>query len=104
SGRFETNRNYFQLAMLAYNLNCWLMLFNREEGTRSETLRHTTLATARLRFLFLAAKIWRHAGRVGISYSDHYEEKNLLQRLMDRVRAIAAGGDGFLPVLKTALT
>jgi hypothetical protein len=27
SGRFETNRNYFQLAMLAYNLNCWLMLF-----------------------------------------------------------------------------
>ncbi len=25
---------------------------------------HTTLATARLRFLFLAAKIWRHAGRV----------------------------------------
>jgi hypothetical protein len=33
SGRFETNRNYFQLAMLAYNLNCWLMLFNREEGS-----------------------------------------------------------------------
>jgi hypothetical protein len=104
SGRFETNCNYFQLAMLAYNLNCWLMLFNREEGTRSETLRHTTLQTARLRFLFLAAKIWRHAGRVGVSYSDHYEEKNLLQRLMDRVRSIAPGGDGFLPVLKTALT
>jgi hypothetical protein len=104
SGRFETNRNYFQLAMLAYNLNCWLMLFNREEGTRSETLTHTTLQTARLRFLFLAAKIWRHAGRVGVSYSDHYEEKNLLQRLMDRLRSIAADGDGFLPVLKTALT
>jgi hypothetical protein len=29
-----------------------------------------TLATARLRFLFLAAKIWGH-GRVGVSYSDH---------------------------------
>jgi hypothetical protein len=38
------------------------------------TLKHTTLATARLRFLFLAAKIWRHAGRVGVSYSDHYAE------------------------------
>jgi len=122
SGRFETNRNYFQLSMLAYNLNCRLMLFNREEGTSSETLRHTTLQTARLRFLFLAAKIWRHAGRVGVSYwsirlseesfpndgihrySDHYEEKNILQRLMDRVRSIAAGADGFLPVLKTGLT
>jgi hypothetical protein len=62
------------------------------------------LATARLRFLFLAAKIWRHAGRVGISYSDHYEDQGLFQRLMDRVRAIAPGGDGFLPVLKTVLT
>ena len=30
SGRFVMNRNHFQLAMLAYNLNCWLMLFNRE--------------------------------------------------------------------------
>ena len=25
------NCNHFQMAMLAYNLNCWLMLFNREE-------------------------------------------------------------------------
>ena len=104
SGRFETNRNYFQLAMLAYNLNCWLMLFNREEGVTSENLKHTTLATARLRFLFLAAKIWRHAGRVGVSYSDHYEEKGVFQRLLGRLRSIALGGDGFLPVLKTALT
>jgi hypothetical protein len=24
------NGNHFQLAMLAYNLNCWLMLFHRE--------------------------------------------------------------------------
>jgi hypothetical protein len=103
SSRFETNRNYFQLAMLAYNLNCWLMLFNREEDANSENLKHTKLSTARLRFLFVAAKIWRHAGRVGVSYSDHYEEKGLFQRLMDRLRAIAPGGDAFLPVLKTAL-
>jgi hypothetical protein len=105
SGRFQTNCNYFQLAMLAYNLNCWLMLFHRgEEQVDATTLKHTTLATARLRFLFLAAKIWRHAGRVGVSYSDHYEEKGLFQRLMDRLRSIQPGGDGFLPVLKTALT
>jgi len=29
------------------------MLFNREEQAKTEDLRHTTLATARLRFLFL---------------------------------------------------
>jgi Transposase DDE domain group 1 len=104
SGRFETNRNYFQLAMLAYNLNCWLMLFNREEDASSATMQHTKLSTARLRFLFVAAKIWRHGRRVGVSYSDHYAEQGMFQRLMDRLRAIAPGGDAFLPVLKNALT
>ena len=61
SGRFDVSGNHFQLAMLAYNLNCWLMLFNREPVADAATLRHTTLATSRLRFLFVAAKIWRHA-------------------------------------------
>ena len=95
---------YFQIAMLAYNLNCWLQLFNREEKVDEVgSMRHTTLATARLRFLFLAAKIWRHAGRVGISYSDHYEEQGIFQRLMDRVRSITDGVNGFAPVVPTAL-
>ena len=104
SGRWMMNCNHFQLAMLAYNLNCWLMLFNREEGAKVETLKHTTLATARLRFLFLAAKIWRHAGRVGVSYSDHYAEQGLFRRLMDRLRMIATEGQRFGPVLARALT
>ena len=104
SGRWMMNCNHFQLAMLAYNLNCWLMLFNREEGAKVETLQHTTLATARLRFLFLAAKIWRHAGRVGVSYSDHYAEQGLFRRLMDRLRMIATEGQRFGPVLARALT
>ena len=104
SARWMMNCNHFQLAMLAYNLNCWLMLFNREEQAKVDDLRHTTLATARLRFLFLAAKIWRHAGRVGVSYSDHYEEKGIFGRLMDRLRAIAADGRRFVPVLTTPLT
>jgi hypothetical protein len=49
SGRWATNCVHFQLVMLAYNLNCWLMLFHREEGVASDVLKHTTLATARLR-------------------------------------------------------
>jgi hypothetical protein len=104
SGRWTMNCNHFQVAMLAYNLNCWLMLFNREEEAKVETLQHTTLATARLRFLFLAAKIWRHAGRVGVSYGDHYAEQGIFRRLMDRLRAIASNGQRFGPVLATALT
>ncbi len=103
SGRWLMNCNHFQLAMLAYNLNCWLMLFNREEESRVATLKHTTLATARLRFLFLAAKIWRHAGRIGVSYSDHYAEQGIFRRLMERLRTIASEGQRFRPVMPTAL-
>ena len=102
SGRFDVNGNHFQLAMLAYNLNCWLMLFNREPAADTATLRHTTLATSRLRFLFVAAKIWRHAGRTGVSYSDHYEEKGVFQQLMTRLRSIT-GGQNFAPVMTPAL-
>lgn len=100
---FVTNQNHFQLAMLAYNLNAWLMLFNREATDTTETLKHTTLATARLRFLFIAAKIWRHSGRTGVSFSDHYEEKGLFRRLMERLRAIKPCGDNFGPVVEKAL-
>jgi hypothetical protein len=103
SGRWATNCVPFQLAMLAYNLNCWLMLFQREETAKVAELKHTTLAIARLRFLFLAAKIWRHAGRVGVSYSDQYAERGLFQRLMDRLRNIVPAKSDFGPVLLTPL-
>jgi hypothetical protein len=103
SGRWSMNCIYFQFAMLAYNLNCWLMLFNREEQTTVETLGHTTLATARLKFLFLAARIWRHAGRVGVSYSDHYADRPLFERLMTRLRSVAKNQNGFAPVIVSPL-
>lgn len=103
SARWAMNCIHFQLAMLAYNLNCWLMLFNRDEEAQVAALGHTTLATTRLKFLFLAAKIWRHAGRVGVSYSDHYPEQGLIERLMNRLRAIAATENGFTPVIAAAL-
>jgi hypothetical protein len=103
SARWAMNCIHFQLAMLAYNLNCWLMLFNREEEAQVAALGHTTLATTRLKFLFLAARIWRHAGRVGVSYSDHYPEQGLFDRLMNRLRTIAATEKGFAPVIAVAL-
>jgi len=74
------------------------MLFNREPQSDVNALKHTTLATPRLRFLFIAAKIWRHSGRTGVSYSDHYEEKTTYQRLMSRLRNIVSRPSGFKPV------
>jgi hypothetical protein len=102
SARWYMNCVHFQLAMLAYNLNCWLMLFNREEQAKTEDLKHITLATARLRFLFLAAKIVRHAGTVKVRYSDHYAEQGILTRLMNRLRSIAPG-EHFAPVVPMPL-
>jgi len=103
SKRFDTNAIHFQLAMLAYNLNCRLMLFQRNEEETVETYKHTRLATARLRFLFVAAKIWKHAGRTGISYSDQYQEQGLFNRLMSRLHGIVLPGEGFTPVVRVAL-
>ena len=43
-----------------------------------ETMKDTTLATTRLRLLFLAARVWCHAGRVGVSYAITIEKKGQL--------------------------
>ena len=62
-------------------------------------MKHRALGMARLRFQFVAAKVWRHAGRTGVSYSDHYQEHGLLQRLMDKLRAIRPPGPARLRLL-----
>ena len=80
-----------------------LMVFNREPVADATKLKHTTLAIARLRFLFIAAKIWSHAGRTGIHYSDQYQEQGLFQRLMTRLRSIKLQDLAFRPVLHPAL-
>jgi hypothetical protein len=103
SKRFDVNCVHFQMVMLAYNLNCWLMLLNREPEVDVDTFQHTTLATSRLKFLFIAAKIWKHSRRIGISYSDHYAEQGLFHRLMDRLRAIKRQGETFGAVMHPAL-
>jgi len=35
--------------------------------------------------------------------SDHYQEQGIFQHLMDRLRAIVGGANGFRPVVATAL-
>lgn len=67
------NVNHLQLSMIAYYLNCRLALFQREETAKVADLTHRTMATTRLRMLYLAAQIWRHGGRTGISYGSPYQ-------------------------------
>jgi len=38
-----------------------------------------------------------------VSYSDHYAEQGIFSRLMDRLRAIRFGEEGFVPVIAAAL-
>ena len=104
SARWAMNCNHFQLAMLAYNLNCWLMLFNREEEAKVAD----SAVTPRWRRPACGFCSWRPRsgatpGRVGVSYSDHYAEQGLFQRLMDRLRTVTATEKGFAPVIATAL-
>ena len=75
------------------------MLFQREPEATVEALGHTTLATARLKLLFLAARIWSHAGRIGVSYSDHYADQSLFNRLMTRLRSVSSRANEFAPVI-----
>ena len=111
SGRFDTNGArvisafsiHFQLAMLAYNLNCRLLPMQRSEEETVETLKHTTMETARFRFLFIAAKLRNHAGRTNIGYSDQYPKQDRMNRLMSRLRSIAKPGVGIVPVIAVAL-
>ena len=94
SGIWPMNVNHFQLSMLAYNLNCWLALFHREETAKVADLTHRTMATTRLRILYLAARIWRHAGQTGISYGSHNQERGLFDSLIGRLRAIQRTPNG----------
>ncbi len=52
--------------MIAYILNCWPELFGLEESLTVPELMHRTLATTRLRLLYLAAKITRHGGKTDL--------------------------------------
>lgn len=58
------------------------------------------MATIPEKLGFIAAKIWRHAGRSGVSYSDHCEQQGIFQRLMDRLRGIRPN---FAPVMEPAI-
>jgi len=103
SGRFDVNGNHFsvghagvQSELLAHAVQ------PRAAGRRHQTAAHDSGDRASP-LPVRGAKIWRHAGRTGVSYSDHYEEKGVLERLMNRLRRITPRAEGYAPVMVPAL-
>ncbi len=82
SKRFQANHAFFQLIMLAYNLWRWMKLLAghaQRSAPEAETpppmiavvLPKHTLQVARLKMLFVAAKIRYHGNRDDVRYSIH---------------------------------
>jgi hypothetical protein len=103
SGQWAMNASPCQLSRIAYNLNCWLKLFEREESVTVPELRHRTVATNRLRLLYLAARITRHGGRTEIHCGSQYQGRNRFDQWMVRLRSIEGNSHGFGPVVHTPL-
>ena len=82
SKKFQSNHAYFQIVMLSYNLWRWMKLAAGHHG--KETLKEkggeiserveivdNTIRIARLKMLFIAAKITSHSNRNIVYYSIH---------------------------------
>ena len=81
SKRFQTHYAFFQIVMLAYNLWRWMKMLaehsQRKQGdqvaskTNEITIADHTIRIARLKLLFVAAKICFHSNRDEVRYSLH---------------------------------
>lgn len=94
SKRFQSNHVFFQLVMLTYNLWRWMKLLaghsirpDRDEETappqEAIVMPEQTLRTARLRLLYVAAKIRFHANRDEVLYSLHDPRSSGLMVFLD---------------------
>jgi len=107
SRRFHAHHAYFQVVMLAYNLWRWMKMLaghaerQKQQGSevpaaRRITMPDHTLRIARLKMLFVAAKIRSHGNRDEVRYSMHDQRSaglidflNYLGRRRKEVRAAA---------------
>jgi len=104
SKHFQAHHAYFQIVMLAYNLWRWMKLLaghaqrQKEAGEnvvtpRQLTMPDHTLRIARLKMLFVAAKIRSHGNRDEVRYSAHDQRAAGLMDFLgyiDRRRKAAA--------------
>jgi len=107
SRRFQAHHAYFQIVMLAYNLWRWMKMLAGHAGRQKQkgaevpaarriTMPDHTLRIARLKMLFVAAKIRSHGNRDEVRYSMHDQRSaglidflDYLDRRRNEVRAVA---------------
>ena len=74
SGRFKNNYAFFQIVMLAYNIWRYMKILAQQFGGHTSQLggiMTNTIRIARLRLLFIAAKVVRDSNRDKVRYSIH---------------------------------
>ena len=103
SGRWATNCVHFQLVMLAYNLNCWLMLFHREE-TAIRRAQAYDLGDRAIAFSVRGGQDLASCRRVGISYSDQYAGERIVSAADGSVAQYRSGAVGFWAGVTDSLT
>lgn len=86
--KFQSNHAYFQIVMLSYNLWRYMMGFaqlkdqtEKAQNDLTENPRNT-IHVARLKLLFIAAKIITGGNRVQVKYSSHFSGRDRLDNLI----------------------
>ena len=88
SKKFQSNHAYFQIVMLSYNLWRYRIGFARlrdQKQKRQEEPKaavQNTIHVARLKLLFIAAKIIAGRNTVKVNYSSHLSGKDRLDNLI----------------------
>jgi hypothetical protein len=83
SKRFLKNMVFFQLVMLVYNL--WRHMQAFVDAEERSNFRQHTVHVARLKMLFLAAKITRHGRQEKIKYSRFLDFRPQLEKLFQKL-------------------
>lgn len=83
SKMFHTNMAFFQMVMLTYNL--WRHLQAFADAEKAATLQRHTVHVARLKLLFLAAKLVRHSDKVKVKFSDYLDIRPQLENLFKKL-------------------
>ena len=79
SKRFRNNMVFFQIVMFVYNL--WRHLQAVVDAKEKSQFRRHTVHVARLKMLFLAAKVVRHSAQVKIKFSQYLDIRPQLDKV-----------------------
>jgi hypothetical protein len=79
SAKFKNNYAFFQIVMLAYNIWRYMKMIAQKSSPNNlsasggilKNIMTNTVRIARLKLLFIAAKVVRHSGRDKVKYSIH---------------------------------